>query len=75
MSEIELKAEDLYDQEKVDLEKLEMEEVWQLLQCVFRLNCLLGRRYHISLSIASFRAYPWTGRKKTVSIMRRRRVV
>jgi H+-transporting ATPase len=32
MSLIELKAEDLYDKEKVDLEQVEMEDVWQLLQ-------------------------------------------
>ncbi|KAH8918106.1 plasma-membrane proton-e [Atractiella rhizophila] len=33
MSQIELKAEDLYDKEKVDLEQVEMDDVWQLLQC------------------------------------------
>lgn len=32
MSTIELKAEDLYDKEKVDLESIEMEDVYQLLQ-------------------------------------------
>ncbi|KAJ8291311.1 ATPase 4, plasma membrane-type [Rhodotorula toruloides] len=33
MSTIELKAEDLYDKDKVDLEQVEMEDVWTLLQC------------------------------------------
>ncbi|KZT53113.1 ATPase [Calocera cornea HHB12733] len=33
MSQIELKAEDLYDKEKVDLETLVMEDVFKLLQC------------------------------------------
>ena len=32
MSTIELKAEDLYDKEKVDLESIELEDVYQLLQ-------------------------------------------
>jgi len=33
MSEIQLKAEDLYDKDKVDLEQVELEDVWTLLQC------------------------------------------
>ena len=33
MSLIELKAEDLYDKEKVDLEQIDLPDVWQLLQC------------------------------------------
>ncbi|KPV72813.1 uncharacterized protein RHOBADRAFT_46404 [Rhodotorula graminis WP1] len=33
MSTIELKAEDLYDKDKVDLEQVELEDVWTLLQC------------------------------------------
>lgn len=33
MSEIQLKAEDLYDKEKVDLENIVIEDVFQLLQC------------------------------------------
>ncbi|KAH8918110.1 plasma-membrane proton-e [Atractiella rhizophila] len=33
ISRIELKAEDLYDKEKVDLEQVGMDDVWQLLQC------------------------------------------
>ncbi|KAF5356792.1 hypothetical protein D9756_006760 [Leucocoprinus leucothites] len=33
MSQIELKAEDLYDKEKVDLETIVMEDVFKLLQC------------------------------------------
>ncbi|KAN0065075.1 hypothetical protein ACQY0O_001570 [Thecaphora frezii] len=33
MSTIELKAEDLYDKTKVDIETLELEDVWTLLQC------------------------------------------
>lgn len=32
MDQIELKAEDLYDKDKVDLEQVEMGDVWQLLQ-------------------------------------------
>lgn len=32
MSTIELKAEDLYDKEKVDLESIELEDVYTLLQ-------------------------------------------
>jgi len=32
MSTIELKAEDLYDKDKVDLEQVELEDVWTLLQ-------------------------------------------
>ena len=32
MSTIELKAADLYDKEKVDLESIELEDVYQLLQ-------------------------------------------
>lgn len=39
MSTIELTAEDLYDKDKVDLEQVELDDVWTLLQCVslFRL--------------------------------------
>ena len=33
MSTIELKAEDLYDKEKVDLETIVIEDVFKLLQC------------------------------------------
>ncbi|CEQ40797.1 SPOSA6832_02445 [Sporobolomyces salmonicolor] len=33
MSTIELKAEDLYDKDKVDLERVELDDVWTLLQC------------------------------------------
>nr|CAC59705.1 putative plasmamembrane (H+)-ATPase [Ustilago maydis] len=33
MSTIELKAEDLYDKAKVDIEAIELEDVWTLLQC------------------------------------------
>ena len=33
MSQIELKAEDLYDKEKVDLETIVIDDVFQLLQC------------------------------------------
>ncbi|GAA5957364.1 hypothetical protein JCM8115_006969 [Rhodotorula mucilaginosa] len=33
MSTIQLKAEDLYDKDKVDLEQVELEDVWTLLQC------------------------------------------
>ena len=33
MSQIELKAEDLYDKEKVDLETIVIEDVFKLLQC------------------------------------------
>jgi H+-transporting ATPase len=33
MSTIELKAEDLYDKDKVDLEQVELDDVWTLLQC------------------------------------------
>jgi H+-transporting ATPase len=33
MSTIEMTAEDLYDKEKVDLESVELEDVYQLLQC------------------------------------------
>ena len=33
MSQIQLKAEDLYDREKVDLENIVIEDVFQLLQC------------------------------------------
>lgn len=33
MSLIQLKAEDLYDKDKVDLEQVELEDVWALLQC------------------------------------------
>lgn len=33
MSQIQLKAEDLYDKDKVDLEQVELEDVWTLLQC------------------------------------------
>lgn len=32
MSTIELKAEDLYDKDKVDLEQVELDDVWTLLQ-------------------------------------------
>lgn len=32
MSTIELKAEDLYDKDKVDLENVELDDVWTLLQ-------------------------------------------
>lgn len=32
MDQIELKAEDLYDKDKVDLEQVEMEDIWTLLQ-------------------------------------------
>ena len=33
MSLIQLKAEDLYDKDKVDLEQVELDDVWALLQC------------------------------------------
>jgi H+-transporting ATPase len=33
MAQIELKAEDLYDKEKVDLETVVIDDVFQLLQC------------------------------------------
>jgi H+-transporting ATPase len=33
MSQIELKAEDLYDKEKVDLETIVIDDVFKLLQC------------------------------------------
>lgn len=33
MSQIELRAEDLYDKEKVDLETIVIEDVFKLLQC------------------------------------------
>ncbi|KAH9806696.1 hypothetical protein DFH28DRAFT_1168688 [Melampsora americana] len=33
MSLIQLKAEDLYDKDKVDLEQVELDDVWTLLQC------------------------------------------
>ncbi|KAG0145691.1 hypothetical protein CROQUDRAFT_45420 [Cronartium quercuum f. sp. fusiforme G11] len=33
MSQIQLKAEDLYDKDKVDLEQVELDDVWTLLQC------------------------------------------
>ncbi|PLW15227.1 hypothetical protein PCANC_11524 [Puccinia coronata f. sp. avenae] len=33
MSTIQLKAEDLYDKDKVDLEQVELDDVWALLQC------------------------------------------
>ncbi|KAI7946716.1 hypothetical protein MJO29_011243 [Puccinia striiformis f. sp. tritici] len=33
MSQIQLKAEDLYDKDKVDLEQVELDDVWALLQC------------------------------------------
>lgn len=32
MSQIQLKAEDLYDKDKVDLEQVELDDVWTLLQ-------------------------------------------
>jgi H+-transporting ATPase len=32
LSQIELRAEDLYDKDKVDIEQVEMEDVWQLLK-------------------------------------------
>lgn len=35
MSLIQLKAEDLYDKDKVDLEQVELDDVWTLLQLVF----------------------------------------
>jgi H+-transporting ATPase len=35
MKTIQLNAEDLYDREKVDLEQVELEDVWVLLQSVF----------------------------------------
>jgi H+-transporting ATPase len=34
MSTIQLKAEDLYDKDKVDLEQVELDDVWALLQYV-----------------------------------------
>lgn len=33
LSQIQLKADDLYDKEKVDLETIEVSDVFQLLQC------------------------------------------
>ncbi|KAM0754842.1 plasma membrane ATPase [Meredithblackwellia eburnea MCA 4105] len=33
MSTIQLKAEDLYDKDKVDIEQVELDDVWTLLQC------------------------------------------
>lgn len=37
MSQIELKAEDLYNREKLDIEQVEMTDVWQVLQCALAL--------------------------------------
>lgn len=57
MSTIELRAEDLYDKDKVDIEQLNLEDVWTLLQLVFfllTLNIFFSFFFFSSLLLLSF---------------------
>ncbi|WAQ87785.1 hypothetical protein PtA15_8A691 [Puccinia triticina] len=47
MKTIQLNAEDLYDREKVDLEQVELEDVWQLLQSLLGFLILIARLFQI----------------------------